>query len=122
MLRDVMHRKDIGSIAFRWGNAGDPAKNYARGSGIAHIVAKHGPEVLPGVLQAAVKGKFKVVQRRGRTRYILEYEGHRTIVSPSLGKDNSIQWVVTGYRQGNKNITDNPFNVRDLKHGLFFGR
>ena len=120
MLRDVMHRKDIGRIAFRWGNAGDPAKNYAGGSGIAHIVAKHGPEVLPGVLRAIDQGTLRVIQNKSQRRYNIEHNGYIVSIAPSFAKDNTIQWVVTGFKRGNPKLTDNPFNIRYLKHGLFF--
>ena len=42
--RAVLHHDEVGHIDIIWGKAGDPAKKYAGGYGLAHIDAKH-----PGV-------------------------------------------------------------------------
>src|SRR5690606_20491636 len=56
VVRDAMFRHGAGSITFYFGEAGNGAKRYRGGSGLAHIIAKHGPEVMPEVIEAISKG------------------------------------------------------------------
>lgn len=39
-----MHRNDIGDIDFLWGKEGDPKRNYKKGYGISHIIARRNSE------------------------------------------------------------------------------
>ena len=54
---NAMYREETGGIDFVYGEAGNPAKKYAGGYGIAHILAKHGQEAVDMIPTVIAKGK-----------------------------------------------------------------
>jgi hypothetical protein len=54
---NAMYRDETGGIDFVYGEAGNPAKKYAGGYGIAHILAKHGQEAVDMIPTVIAKGK-----------------------------------------------------------------
>ena len=53
-----MYRKEIGGIDFLYGKAGDFAKKFAGGYGIAHILAKHGQQAVDMIPTVIARGKM----------------------------------------------------------------
>lgn len=55
---NAMYRKEIGGIDFLYGKAGDSAKKFAGGYGIAHILAKHGQQAVDMIPTVIARGKM----------------------------------------------------------------
>ncbi|GAB4377346.1 MAG: hypothetical protein Kow00114_41600 [Kiloniellaceae bacterium] len=118
VVRDAMYRHGAGSITFYVGEAGNAAKKYRGGSGIAHIIAKHGPEVIPGVIDTISKGTHTIVERGVGRKMVIKYGNHKAVlvlVEARAGKRGS--WLLTGYEKGD---TDINFDLSQLKGPLFF--
>ncbi len=49
-----------GDIDVVWGEAGDPRQGYSNGYGLAHIVAKHGMNILPRIANIIANGDLEV--------------------------------------------------------------
>lgn len=88
----ALHHPDIGDIDLVWGEAGDPAKDYQGGYGLAHIAAKH-PEML-GDLQGLLSGM--TVAKRTANRVNLESADHRAAVRLTWD-DQAKQWLLTAF-------------------------
>ena len=60
-LTDAMRRSGLPGgqpgITFRWGTPGTGPK-FKGGSGLSHIIAKHGVEVMEDVVDTVAKGKI----------------------------------------------------------------
>lgn len=55
---NAMYRKEIGGIDFLYGKAGDSAKKFAGGYGIAHILVKHGQQAVDMIPTVIARGKM----------------------------------------------------------------
>ena len=100
-----------GPIDIRWGEAGDPARNFKGGYGLAHILAKH-PEMeaqlerLPELI-----ADMTVAQRRDQ-RIILEGADHKASIALTWhGEDQ--RWLVTAYEK----TPAGPTSVREPMNG-----
>ncbi|NIA72535.1 hypothetical protein HBA54_28500, partial [Pelagibius litoralis] len=108
VLAEAMFRRDVGSIAFLFGKPGNPAKKYKKGSGLSHIIAKHGAEVVHDVIETVAKGM--VIRRVGQgegERVVLYFKGHEAALS-LFQSENRQTWLLTGYKTG---ISDINFDV-----------
>lgn len=94
----ALDHPDVGTIDVKWGDAGDAAKNWRGGYGLAHILAKH-PEMraqLPD-LPAIIRG-MEVVKDDGRT---IRLASARHEAGVRLDWDGASQrWLVTAYEKG----------------------
>lgn len=90
----ALHHPDVGDIDLVWGQAGDPAKDYNDGYGLAHIVAKH-PEVLDD-LQGVLSGME--VTKRSKNRVMLESADHKGGVRLQWD-GTSKKWLLTAFRK-----------------------
>ncbi|MEO3429716.1 hypothetical protein AAFN88_12700 [Pelagibius sp. CAU 1746] len=118
VVRDAMFRLGAGSITFYFGEAGNAAKRYRGGSGLAHIIAKHGPEVMPEVIETITKGTHRVLRSGPNERMVIEYNGTRVVLAlfdKVEGKRKS--WLLTGFEKGD---TDINFDLSQLMGPLFF--
>ena len=118
VVRDAMFRPGAGSITFYFGEAGNAAKKYRGGSGLAHIIAKHGPEVMPEVIEIIAKGTHTFVGSGINKRMIIRHNDHIAVLSHfnfSTGTRDS--WLLTGYVKGD---TDINFDLSQLIGPLFF--
>lgn len=90
------YHKDVGDIDLIWGKAGNPAKDYAGGYGLAHIDAKH-----PGVadkLQRILDSTEIDWKNTNKSRIQLEDSDH--IVKISLNYDfKKKTWLLTAYEK-----------------------
>ena len=88
-----------GKIGLAWGKPGDPAKDWAGGYGLSHIIAKHVEAQKDFNLEdlADLVPKLKPVSvAKGGNRLVMETPDHRVIVSLDwLGKEE--HWVITAF-------------------------
>ena len=104
-VMDAMHRDDLGSISFLWGEPGRGPK-FKGGSGVSHIIAHRnaqgydGEAVARKMVEVIAKGK---VDRRygaevpGGERANIVYDGHTAALS--LYKDGDRKtWLLTGWK------------------------
>jgi hypothetical protein len=118
VVRDAMFRSGAGSITFYFGEAGNAARKYRGGSGLAHIIAKHGPEVMPKVIETISKGRHEVFRRGVGQKMIIRHGNHTAILvlaDAKTGKKGT--WLLTGYEMGD---TDINFDLSQLTGPLFF--
>lgn len=117
-----MFRRDVGAITFYFGKPGKGNK-FKGGSGLSHIIAKHGIEVLPRMVRTIAEGQVKMLKTKFGPRAIIEHisgnQRTRAIVN-LVRNSNRESWVVTSYAVGNKILTDRPLNLQKLKGPLFF--
>jgi len=93
-MRDAMTLPDGKEVGFIYGWAGDPAKNYEGGYGVAHIVAKHpqfAPQDIPHIF---VHGD----QSGGRGRRVYSITPKKVIVTFG-GKGAPGHWVLSAYEE-----------------------
>ena len=118
VIQKAMHRDDVGSIMFLWGEAGDPLNGYRPGFGLSHIIAKHGVEVIEPVLEAIARAA-PVPNHLIGAKVVLEHGGHRVVLSRRFfGKRET--WLVTGFMKGPN--TDIPTNLNAIAGAFFFRR
>lgn len=104
-VMDAMHRDDLGSISFLWGEPGRGPK-FKGGSGVSHIIAHRnaqgydGEAVARKMVEVIAKGE---VDRRygaevpGGERANIIYDGHTAALS--LYKDGDRKtWLLTGWK------------------------
>jgi hypothetical protein len=107
---DAMQRYDLGSINFYYGVEGERNKNFKKGYGIAHIIAKRdeegktiaqlkgqkGVEVAEKVVEAIAKGNIIKVLEGNQTVWI-EYKNYIAVLS--FNKDGKEEtWLLTGFK------------------------
>lgn len=116
-VKYAMHRKDFGAVTFYWGKPGNPANEYVKGSGLSHIIAKHGVEVVDDVVETIARGPVKIDPSRTSLRAIIDYKGHRKVLElHRFGKRET--WLLTGYRTPEgANI---KFDLSKLTGSMFF--
>ncbi len=118
VVRDAMYRHGAGPITFYFGEAGNAAKKYRGGSGLAHIIAKHGPEVMPEVIETISKGRHTFVGSGVNQRMIIQHNDQIVILSHfNFGSGKHESWLLTGYQKGD---TDINFDLSQLTGPLFF--
>lgn len=91
---------ELGWVTLDWGQAGDPARDFAGGHGISHIVAQRGEDAARGVIEAIVRGR--VVRRYGPpggTRADIS-DGQATAVVSLFRHGNKETWLLTGWKEG----------------------
>lgn len=106
-VHGAMHRPDVGYIDFPWGTPGKGAK-FKKGYGLAHILAKHGPEsgrgILSKIVETLAKGTDIELQRypmKGvQARIKIHYRDYTAILSDKNGKKNA--WLLTGWEDDAK--------------------
>ncbi len=102
-VMDAMHRDDLGSISFLWGEPGD-APYYMNGSGISHILAKRSAEgidaekFLMDMVEVIANGDIgdEYGRRGGRPRIDIT-KGPITAVLGKVRNGEKVTWVVTGW-------------------------
>ena len=114
----AMRRSDLPggqkAITFRWGKPGS-GPEFRGGSGLSHIIAKHGIEVMEDVVGTVAKGKISRVPDKP-DRLILDHGNTRAVLA--LIKDGKLEnWVLTGFERGKPNLN---FNLRELTGPVFF--
>lgn len=118
IIQRAMHRKELGHINFHFGRPGNPNRKFQKGSGFSHIIAKHGIEVIEGVLETIARGRIAAVKPIPG-RMTIEYNRHRVVIQKILGTKG--QWIITGYKRSKKpEKADKQFDLRALKGPLFF--
>ena len=101
-VMDAMHRDDLGSISFLWGEPGRGDK-FKGGSGISHIIAHRnaqgydGEAVARKMVEVIAKGKLDKVDSVDKgSRAYLKHDGHTAVMS--LYRDGERQtWLLTGW-------------------------
>jgi|GEM_PF-5164829 len=112
-VMDAMHRDDLGSISFLWGEPGRGPK-FKGGSGVSHIIAHRnaqgydGEAVARKMVEVIAKGE---VDRRygaevpGGERANIVYDGHTAALS--LYKDGDRKtWLLTGWKDYEEKAPD----------------
>ena len=98
-----MHRDDIGDIDFLWGKEGDPARNYKKGYGISHIIARRNQEGQDGVEMAMLmpevimRGEKEV--SAGGVKIKLRYNNYVAVLTNNRDGQNVPHWLLTGFKQ-----------------------
>ena len=108
-VMDAMHRSDLGSISFLWGEPGRGAK-FKGGAGVSHIIAHRnaqgydGTAVARKMVEVIAKGE---IERRygaevpGGERANIVYDGYTAVLS--LYKDGEHKtWLLTGWKDYGK--------------------
>ena len=116
VVHKAMHRDDVGSIMFLWGESSDPLKGYKPGFGLSHIIAKHGVEVNEPVLETIARAALVPNHLIG-TKVVLERGGHRVVLRRKPGSPKGI-WLLTGFKLGSN--TDIPSNLSAISGTFFF--
>ena len=110
-VSSAMHRDDIGDIDFLWGKEGDPNRNYKKGYGISHIIARrnvqglNGEEFARSLPEAIMRGKK--VSGIDESRIEIHYGDSVTILSKNAieGATKGNHWLVTGFKNLKKEDT-----------------
>lgn len=102
VARGAMRRTDLGPIDLVWGAPGT-GKNFKRGYGLSHIIAKrnaengNGEEVAYRLVEVIAKAKSGDIQRGstpGNERTRLYYDGYTAVLSKTQGGNS---WLLTGW-------------------------
>ncbi|TCP35917.1 hypothetical protein [Sphingomonas sp. BK235] len=100
IVRGLLHHEALDApIDLPWGQAGDPARDYRGGFGLAHILAKH-PEMEAHLARLPEMIADMAVWRHEPLRERLELEDarHRAVIALSWhGKD--ARWLVTAFEK-----------------------
>ncbi len=120
VVTQAMHRADVGSVSFYWGIPGTPPK-YRRGSGLSHIIAKHGVEVLEDVIHTIARGTsgFK---GQGKNRKLELVHGGNLVILKLFRDGNRETWLLSGYKIGDPKKTDIPFDLSQIKGPVYFDK
>ena len=113
----AMHHPGVVPIAFRWGSPGTFAENFQDGHGLSHVIVKHGPEVLRGIVDTIAYGKIRTPKRIRATagKLVIERSGFKVI----LTRDNPDEvWLLSGYKTAVE--ADRPFDLSQIRGPLFF--
>ena len=97
---DAMEREEAGSIDFIWGSPGDPDRNFEGGSGISHVVAKHGEAAarrIPEIISEGDAGKPYSERKRGARRINIYLGGERVVLQANGAGEKAGAWIVTSY-------------------------
>jgi hypothetical protein len=96
-MPSAMSRPETGPIDFRWGKAGDPAKDYAGGHGFAKIIAKHGIEQARRTPEIIADGEITF---DGPARMVIKHQGHTVVLAKDFMGQPSNHWVVSSHDTG----------------------
>ena len=110
-VMDAMHRDDLGSISFLWGEPGRGPK-FKGGSGVSHIIAHRNAQGYDGEAVARkmveVIAKGEAINRRGPAggeRVDITHDGYTAVLS--LYKDGERQtWLLSGWEDYKKGAPD----------------
>jgi len=112
-----MRRSDLpggqAAITFQWGKSG-AGIDFKGGSGLSHIIAKHGIESVEDVIETIAKGKIVPNPRPNRVD-VLQGKTSVTLALKKFG--NRETWVLTGFTKGK---ATGFFNLRELTGPIFF--
>ena len=101
-------------ITFRWGKPG-AGIDFKGGSGLSHIIAKHGIEVMEDVVETVAKGK--IVRALDKPDRLLLKSGENIAVIALIKEGKRESWLLTGYERKQPNLN---FNLRELTGPVFF--
>lgn len=96
----AMYRKGLGWIGVEAGTAGNPGNGYAGGSGIAHILAKHGKEGITAevVAETLQRGEmfrnWEPKENRANKRKVTLIRGNNVAI---LAKSNNGRILITDF-------------------------
>ena len=101
-VMDAMHREDLGSISFLWGEPGRGPK-FKGGSGVSHIIAHRnaqgydGEAVARKMVEVIAKGELDKLDSIDKgSRAYLKYDRHTAVMS--LYRDGERRtWLLTGW-------------------------
>ena len=110
-VMDAMHRDDLGSISFLWGEPGRGPK-FKGGAGVSHIIAHRNAQGYDGEAVARkmveVIAKGEAINRRGPAggeRVDITHDGYTAVLS--LYKDGERQtWLLSGWEDYKKETPD----------------
>lgn len=120
-VQGAMHREGIGDIDILWGEAGDPAKKYRNGYGLAHIIARR--DLLTHDGQAVAQMMPEIIMRgkisRGQNAERIEahYNGYTAVltIAPKDGAARGHRWLLTGFKdkvkEGAQNERGKGYNL-----------
>ena len=88
-VRGAMRRPELGPIDFPWGTPGDASNEYKGGSGLSHIIAKHGEADAHRLPEAIAKGELLPHTTDPAKRIIIHgrYQAYL-----ALNKDKTRHW------------------------------
>jgi len=92
---NAMYRKEIGKIDFLYGKAGDSAKKFAGGYGIAHILAKHGQQAVDMIPTVIARGKMS---QKYRDRVYFSLDNYMATVRLDFDGQKRT-WLVTNFEK-----------------------
>lgn len=119
VVAQAMHHADVGPITLYWGEAGDALRKYKGGSGLSHIIAKHGVEVVEQVVEAISQGRVEFVGQDISRRALIDLGEDRAILSLyRSGKRET--WLVTGFVRAHS--TDAPFDLSTIDGPIYHRR
>ena len=101
-------------ITVRWGKPG-AGIDFKGGSGLSHIIAKHGIESVEEVVETIAKGKIVRVPEKPDRLHIESGNTRATLVVESKGKRET--WILSGYT---KKKSTSFFNLRQLTGPIYF--
>jgi hypothetical protein len=93
-VHGAMEHPLLGALDFRYGKAGDPAKHYADGHGIANVVAQYGPRVALRLPHVIAHGQLR------QTPFGMEihHAGHRVVLISKHPDGRHVNhWVAFGH-------------------------
>lgn len=93
-VRGALEHHDVGTIDVKWGEPGDPERDWKGGYGLSHIIAKHEDLIdkIPQLLD-----EMSVVERRTE-RLIMASDDHRAAVALTW-HDKDQKWLLTAYER-----------------------
>ena len=110
-VENAMYREDVGNIDFVWGTPGR-GKNFKRGYGVSHIIAKRDSENGTGVETAnklveviakgEITGRQEGLGESGEPRIKLGYDNYTAVLSMP---NNDNTWLLTGFENNEKAVT-----------------
>ncbi|MCF8034663.1 MAG: hypothetical protein K9K66_04470 [Desulfarculaceae bacterium] len=95
----AFHHPELGDIDLVWGRPGDPGNEYRRGFGLAHILAKHGEDILPRLPEIMETGKVTV--RHQNRVYIETEQAERAVIRLDWNRQNKT-WLLTAFARTEK--------------------
>lgn len=110
-IKNAMRRSDlkdyggVEDITFVYGSPGDPNKNYKGGYGLSHIGAKHGTDVLAGVLNVIATGRVERYVPGNKT-VVLTNGNHEAVLALTRNGEKE-SWLLTGWDLAETTTGDN---------------
>lgn len=97
IVERALYHPEMGALDMRWGQPGNPDRDWKGGYGLSHILAKHRDEGVVENLPERIAGmRVKEVDPRHSDRVILEGETGRAVVATTWHGDEQ-RWLITAY-------------------------